>query len=557
MLRAAALAACLAVAVAGCGSGATSPAAGVKKGGILLIGTIDDIDSLNPFVAINNQSFTAFAEEYPRLVQYGPPGISLEGEWATSWSTSVNGLAWTFHLKAGARWSDGVPMTAADAAWTGNTILKYESGPTADYASALVDVRSFAAPNATTLVVTYLRPVGNVLAQLEGIPILPEHIWDKYLGNKGADLRTFLPQQHLPTVGGGPYYISQYQELGTTEFKPNPYYFGQKSNSQAVALVYYTNSTSMVADLEAGTIDYVDEVPFSAAHTLQKNPAFVVQVVPSGEVTDITFNSNPAKPKNRELLNPIVKKAFEYATPRQQIINVIYGGFAKPWANDISEESVAAGWINPAVKPLPYDPAEANQILDSLGYARGPGGTRIVPATTGKYAQAAHPMSYGVIVPSDLDFNGNRQFLILQAAYEKIGVSLTEIPGGDPAQAYALESAPNGEYLNYDMATWDWTGYIDPNFVLSGLTTAQWSSISDTGFNDPQYDALWSQQESTINQTTRRALVWKMEAFINSELPYVQLVNEELVTAHNKKWTGFEPQLGAWCTCYYTSPHQT
>ena len=226
-------------------------------------------------------------------------------------------------------------------------------------------------------------------------------------------------------------------------------------------------------------------------------------------------------------------------------------------ANDISAQSLGAGWINPAVKPLPYDTAKANQILDSLGYKRGSGGIRVVPATTGKYAQAAHSMSYGVIVPSDLDFNGNRQFLILEAAYKKIGVNLTEIPGGDPAQAYSLETAPDGKYLNYDMATWDWSGYIDPNFVLSGLTTSEWSSISDTGFNDPQYNALWTEQESTINQTKRRALVWKMEQFVNNELPYIQLVDEDLVTAHSKQWAGFHPDLAENCACYYTSPHQT
>jgi peptide/nickel transport system substrate-binding protein len=554
----AAMAVMLVAAVAACGgSSGSASGPGVKKGGILRIGTIGEIDSLNPFVAIESQSTNAFVMEYPQLVQYGPPGITIQGDWATHWKSSKDGLTWTFYLRPHTHWSDGTPMTSADVVWTGNTILKYQSGPTATQAAALAGIKKFSAPNPTTVVITYSKPIGNVLAQLEQFFILPKHIWDKYTGNKGANLKTYLPQQHLPTVTGGPYVISQFQEHGTTVFKPNKYFYGPKSNSQAVTLTYYTNPTSMIADLEAGNLDFVDQVPFSAAKSLKSNPSLDVQVGSSDEVTNITFNSNPLKTKNRELLNLKVKEAFEYATPRQQIVNVVFDGYAKPWANIISDQSVSAGWVDPSVKPLPYDPAKANQILDSLGYKMGSNGIREVPATTGKYAQAAHPMSYQMMVPGTLDFDGNRQFLILQAAFKKIGVNLSELPGGDSSQAYSIETDPNGKYLSMDMATWDWAGYIDPNFMLSVLTKAQWNSWSDTGFDNPQYDAWYNEQSTMVNQTQRKALVWKMERFIAAQRPYIQLVNEELVTAHDKQWTGFLPELGAYCKCYYTAPHES
>jgi hypothetical protein len=34
-------------------------------------------------------------------------------------------------------------------------------------------------------------------------------------------------------------------------------------------------------------------------------------------------------------------------------------------------------------------------------------------------------------------------------------------------------------------------------------------------------------------------------------------VNEDLVTADDKTWTGFYPDLNGYCKCYYTSPHKT
>ncbi len=45
-----------------------------------------------------------------------------------------------------------------------------------------------------------------------------------------------------------------------------------------------------------------------------------------------------------------------------------------------------------------------------------------------------------------------------------------------------------------------------------------------------------------------------MEAEIAHDRPYIQLVDEDLVTANDKAWTGFYPDLNAYCKCYYTSP---
>ena len=542
---------------AGCGGGGAAPGGGSgggsTKGGILRVGTINYIDSLNPFVALESQSYNAFVMNYPQLVQYGP-NEKIEGDWATSWSHSADGLTWTFHLKQPAKWSDGKPLTAADAAWTGNLIVKYAAGPTALTAAALTHVTKMDAPNPGTLVIHYDKPVANVLPQLEQFWVLPEHVWLKYAGNGGKGLKTFRPEQQLPTVSGGPYTITQFQEKGTTVFKANPDFYGPKSNAQAVAMTYYTNSTSMIADLQAGNIDFADQVPYNAISSLKSDSRFELQSVPSSEVTNITINSNPLKPKNRELLDPQVRAALEYATDRNSIVKVIYAGHARPWANMLSLQS-GAFWLNPAIKPLPFDIGKANQILDSLGYKRGSNGVRIVPATTGQYAQAAHPMAYDMIVPDSLDFNGDRQFQILANDWAKVGITIHEVAGGDSGQAYGLETA--GKYTKFDFATWDWAEYVDPDAQLSYMTRAQWYSWSDTGYNNPLFNQQYLQQATLINPKQRQALVWKMEAEVAHDRPYIQLVDEDTVTANDKSWTGFYPDLNAYCKCYYTNPHKT
>ncbi|HXH98424.1 MAG TPA: ABC transporter substrate-binding protein [Gaiellaceae bacterium] len=522
---------------------------------ILRIGTTYYVDTLNPFVGIETNDSTAYGMVYPQLVQYGP-GLKLVGDWASSWTHTKDGLTWTFHLRSG-KWSDGKPLTAQDAVWTVQLALRFRNGATSYLASVLDGVKSASAPNPSTLVLHYARPVAPVLANLEQFFILPQHVWAAHVGPKGSDLKGFHPEQSLPLVAGGAYTVSQFEQKGTTVFKPNPYFYGPKSRAAAVTLTYYTNPTSMTADLERGNLDFVDALPYRSADALKGKKGITITEDVGDEVTNLGFNSNPLKPKNRELLDPKVKEAFEYATPRKQIVEVVFGGHAKPWANIISPWSTASGWVNPAVKPLPYSPAKANAILDSLGYKRGSNGVRVVPATSGRYAQAEHSMTYSVIVPNDLDFNGDRQLQILATAYKQIGVVLKELSGGDGSQAYTMITAPNGKYLTADMYTWYWHPYIDPSFNLSVVTKAQWYDNSDTGYDDPQYDRWWRQQAAQVNVAKRRALVWKMEAYLAQKRPYIQLVDTNQLTAHADGWTGFQPQLWGYCKCFYTSPHPT
>ena len=143
-----------------------------------------------------------------------------------------------------------MPLTAEDAVWWASTILKYSHGSTAYSASTLVGVKKFSAPDPNTLVITYSRPVPAALANLEQFYVVPKHIWDKYTGNNGKDLKTFSPEQHLPVVSGGPYEITKFPEKGTTVLQAQPVLLRAQSQVAAVALTYYTNPTTMIADLE-------------------------------------------------------------------------------------------------------------------------------------------------------------------------------------------------------------------------------------------------------------------------------------------------------------------
>lgn len=514
----------------------------VVKGGILRVGTTDGYDSINPFVAFAAQSYSTFVDIYPILVQYDPD-FEWEGDWAESWETSADGLTWTFHLKPGGQWSDGTPLTAEDAVWTGETILKYANGPAANLAPFLENVESLEAPDANTLVITYKSAVGNVLPQLQQFFVLPKHFWEKYAVGNGKALKQYLPEKDLPIVSGGQYMLTKYDKKGTTILERNPGFYGEQPNADAVGIQWFANSDAMMTAFTSGELDLLS-VPLTAVSAVEDNPDFELIESEGYQINNFIFNSNPKKTKNRELLDPKVREAFAHAMNREEMIEVVYGGNAQPVASIVTP--AAGEWMNPNLEPEAYDLDLANQILDDLGYAKGPDGIRMADG---------HRMSYEIITPDSLD-GINRAFEIVKTSLAEIGVEVTQ-NNLDSTTAFEEIGAPDWKYLNFDLSMWDWVGYLDPNFVLSVVGCDQYGGWSDTGYCNPEYDRLYKEQGATADEEARREIVWEMQEILYRDKPYIQLVVLDSITANSKNWAGFLPgSLDAYTKRYLGEPHQ-
>jgi len=520
-------------------------AAPSKSGGTFRLGTSSRIDSLNPYVAFNQDAYNTFMYIYPFLIQYDRGNKNFVPDFAKSWTTSKDGKTWTFKTVAGAKWSDGKPLTAADAAWTINTDIKYASGGAANAAGLIAHIKNATAPDATTLVVHYTAAAGNVLGQFEQFAILPQHIWSKYTGHKGADLKTFA--NAAPVVGAGPFTLVKFSKDQIALFKRNDSFYGPKPQVDGFGLQMFSNDDALVAALKAHDIDAIEDVPPTSIKTL-KSSGFVVQQVPGVEQTDFIINSSPKKKAHRELLNLKVREAFDHAIDRAQIVRVVFLGAAQPAASIIPPST--GSWNNPAVKPASYDLALANRILDGLGYKKGSGGIRVA---------GGHKMAYTVITPTDLP-SVNRSFQIIQASFKQIGVQLTQ-KALDSSAAFDAITAPGTKYLNFDLAMWDWVALMDPDFMLSVVTCAQYGGWSDSGFCDKRYDALYSKQQLTPDQAKRKAVVWQMQAYLAKQRPYLWLASLAHVHAIAKNWTGLvdSPQgpFNSLSKLSLTSVHQT
>ena len=106
------------------------------------VGWTREPDNLSPFVGYASPSFSVWYLTYDSLVGYDPSTLSpMKGEnstgLATNWSVSNDGLEWTFTIRKTAKWSDGVPLTAKDVAFTYNYIIKNNMETVTAYTSRI------------------------------------------------------------------------------------------------------------------------------------------------------------------------------------------------------------------------------------------------------------------------------------------------------------------------------------------------------------------------------------------------------------------------------------
>jgi peptide/nickel transport system substrate-binding protein len=534
ILIAAPLAVAAAVALTSCGaSGMGSGSAG----GVLHIGTTYPIDSMNPFVAQSDYSYAVYEYIYPQLVQYNS-ALGIAPDFARSWSTSADGRTWTFHTVPHAHWSDGKPLTAADVAWTINEVMKYKNGPAGQWAGLLEHMIGASAPNPTTVVIRYATAVANVLEQMQSMSVLPKQVWAPYFTGKGTGLKTFPnvpPANGKPMVSGGPFELVRYKSNQYALFKQNPHWWGPKPKIEGFGLQFFSNADAMVQALKDGQVDFVGEYTPPTAVAALKKAGFRVTTTPSISMKTFIINTNPHKTTHRELLDPRVRQAIEYATDRSQIIKTAWLGLAQPGSTIIAPAD--GSWHDANVKMLPFDLAKANHLLDAAGDKMGPNGVRIA---------GGHPMSYKVIFPPDERGTGDRTFQIMQSDLQKIGISITQQNMDDSATFNAI-SAPNSKYQTFDMAMWDWVPPVDPDFMLSVLTCAQLGNNSDSGYCNPAYDRMYAKQSTLISTSARRALIWQMQQYIYAAKPYIILDYPDIIEAHSVKWAGFtvSPVMGS------------
>ena len=296
-------------------SSTPSPAPTSSDATTLTVGITQDVDSLNPFVGILASSYELFQLSYDTLTNYSAKDFSPVPGLATSWKTSPDGLTWTFTIRTGVKWSDGVPLTAHDVAYTFNRVMNGSAEKT-NYGNYVANLKSVTAPNNTTVVMTTKHPDPSMLHL--SVYILPEHIW-KHVSE--SQVNTFTNSK---MVGSGPFILEQRVTGQFIKLRANPDYWGGAPHIKTLIFRVFDNNDAMVQALRKGEIDFADDLPGSlykslaGAANIKQVPAIYSGFDEIGMNTGAaTTTGQPIGNGNPVLKDVRVRQAINYAIDRQ------------------------------------------------------------------------------------------------------------------------------------------------------------------------------------------------------------------------------------------------
>ncbi len=494
------------------------------------VGILNNVDSFNPFLGVEAESYEMWALMYDYMITYSDKDMSPQPGLATSWDTSDNGLTWTFHIRTGVKWSDGKPLTAADIAYTYNRILQGGT-EAASWGSYLASVKTVTAPDAKTVVLTLDKP--NAVLPLLPIPIIPQHIWKNV---SESQVKTYS-NEPPNVVGSGPFRIIEGKASGSLyRFVRNPHYWGGVPNIDNLVFRVYQDEDTLVQALKKGEVDFAEGISALQEKALQGQPGITAQMGDSPGFDEVAFNTGSVDTKtgkpigdpNPAMLDPRFRFALTTAIDRSSLATHVYEGGATPAATIIPPAYTSYRW-QPPPGAFAFNQDKAKQLLDAAGYKVGSDGKRTMPdgspiGTLRLFARSESPTSIQTM-----------KFMQEWLAALGIDSKITTLESGKLTNVIL-----SGDY---DMFQWGWYVEPDPDSMLSYFTCAQRGNWSDSWYCNPAYDRLYSQQHAALDQATREAEVKKMQKILYHDAPYLLTDYTQIGEAYRSdRWHGFVPQ---------------
>jgi len=172
-------------------------------------------------------SFFGALVGYDRLTQRFLPAL------VKSWETSPDGLTWTLHLRRGARFSDGHPITSADVLFSFEVCYDAKLHPS-NQDLLKVSGKPFAvtAADPQTVVIRVPEHYAMALQAIGSVNVLPKHVLEASFrdGRFAASYGTSTKPESL--VSSGPFVLKKYVPNAMLVLGPNPYWYGVDARGQ-------------------------------------------------------------------------------------------------------------------------------------------------------------------------------------------------------------------------------------------------------------------------------------------------------------------------------------
>jgi peptide/nickel transport system substrate-binding protein len=529
----------LAAAAVGTVSAATSSSpspAGDKV--TLRLGWSESPLNLNPFIGYSN-SYEIWLLNYDTLVAMGADGLpSKETGLAEDWSLSPDQKTWTFKIRPGVKWQDGEPLTARDVAWTFNTIIEDELS----LAIYLKDVKKAEAVDDTTLKVYCSAPKANMLATQVYIYVLPEHIWGKLDADQLAN--TF--RNPVPIVGSGPFQTTEFKKDEYVKLVRNPTYWGKQPSIDEVVFQYYTNSDTMVQDLKSGAVDGAQVIPATQFKLLENEAGIKPIAYPlyNWEYIDINCYDSPDSLGNPVLTDPKFRVAMAWAVDRAKCASLAWNGLADPGYGIFPKkgwpESADPYYEPDAASTIGFDLARSNQLMDEAGYKDTDGdGIRNDPKHGGKDIKLR-------LWARDISPESQVQGKLIAGWLKQVGLDIEYTVVDEGALGDSVWNYKGDTYApDYDLALWDFMGYVDPGDSAACFTTDQIENYNEMNWSNAEYDRLTEEQYREMDTAARMELLKQGQAVMYAEQPMIVIDYPSVLQAVNvSRWEGWQPYVG-------------
>lgn len=501
---------------------------------VLRMGFLDEIDSFNPYIGLNDSSHIFYGLVYDALNSVGNDMTSGPNLALSCWkvpetdpemvlSGEPYGSVWEYNLTHNAVWSDGVPFTADDVVFT----FDLNSGANYDVIWANQPYAFFV--NHTDKVDDYTVRIHffdgasgdpTPVAFGDSIPIyiMPKHKLESMSPvDIGFSWNGLFMGEDPPLVGTGPFNATAtlWDDWITNNeiiLVRNPDYhwtadYGRTIQFDRIVMKFYADETLMAEDLKNGLLDVAR---FSrdgfrtiegeiGAGTAQHLNAFS-GLTPTQHFTEIATNMANGGP-NPARLDWLVRIALGMAIDKSEIVNTYYLGLAEVGSTLISPVSDWHYELDP-MDVLPYDLSMANMFLDFGDYVDVDTdgireATASSPAVMYGWVPEGTELAFELLL-SDVNPEEADIAQYLHDQWLQIGVWL------DYTVMTRAELWLHVYGYNYDMFIGWWESDPDPNMILWTQTVRAWAGWSDNKYADPHFEENYTASLSALDPIDRK-----------------------------------------------------
>jgi peptide/nickel transport system substrate-binding protein len=499
-------------------------------GDTLYVGTVNPPASFNPINQsdVGGQFAVRFAMD---TLLDQPEPLKFVPKLAESIESKDN-KTFTVKLHAGAKWSDGQPITAKDVVYTINLIANRDSlttlggnvtsltgvDATGKLPKGQTAVPGLTAPDDTTVVFTTKTAVDpNYVKEMIGtkVVIMPEHTLAKTAPAQIDDSKF----AQLPDVTSGPYKFTKYTQNASIEYAANPDYYGGAPKI-AKLIMKIMPASNLAGELQTGSIMMnsgggIGNIPFQDLKTVQAFKDVNTKVNPTIGFQTIQFNV-------KTFADPRMRAGLAHAINRKQIVDELLLGNGEVIDGPYTSQSP---FLDKSLKTFSYDPVLAKKLLTEAGWD--------------------FSRKINFVVPTGNKIRERSADILLQN-FKAIGLNVVQTNYDFPT------TLAKARAKDHDMVLMGLTFNIDPDVSNMYSSTG---SFNLTGYNSPESDKLLLAGKSEAKTDARHKIYNQLQALWQADMPVLTLYSDHAVAATSKSvavggatafWPGTVANVGQW-----------